>query len=62
MNWGAVEAEPEQRVALDEPHTRQLRGKLRELRFHVEREQAEIDRAWRAMQVCMCEHLREEAQ
>jgi hypothetical protein len=27
-----------------------------------QREQAEIDRAWRAMQVCMCEHLREEAQ
>jgi hypothetical protein len=79
----------EQGVALDEPYTRQLRGKLRELRFHVEREQirisyfiaparrivlltvfrktrqreqAEIDRAWRAMQVCMCEHLREEAQ
>jgi hypothetical protein len=78
----------EQGVALDEPYTRQMRGKLRELRFHVEREQirivyfiasrrrivlltvfrktrqreqAEIDRAWRAMQVCVSEHLREEA-
>jgi hypothetical protein len=76
-------------AALDEPYTRQLRGKLRELRFHVEREQirisyfiasgrrivlltvfrksrqreqAEIDRAWRAMQVCAGEHLQEEAQ
>jgi hypothetical protein len=29
-------------VALDEPFTRQLRGKLRELRFHVEREQLRI--------------------
>jgi hypothetical protein len=28
----------DQGVALDEPFTRQLRGKLRELRFHVERE------------------------
>jgi hypothetical protein len=79
----------EQGVALDEPYTRHLRGKLRELRFHVEREQirisyfiaagrrivlltvfrktrqreqAEIDRAWRAMHECMSEHLREEAQ
>ena len=78
----------EQGVALDEPYTRHLRGKLRELRFHVEREQirityfiasgrrivlltvfrktrqreqAEIDRAWRVMQVCRSEHLREEA-
>jgi hypothetical protein len=75
-------------VALDEPYTRQLRGKLRELRFHVDREQiriayfiapgrrivlltvfrktrqreqAEIDRAWRTMQACTSEHLREEA-
>jgi hypothetical protein len=78
----------EQGVALDEPYTRQLHGKLRELRFHVEREQirityfiasgrrivlltvfrksrqreqAEIDRAWRAMQVCVSEHLVKEA-
>ena len=29
-------------MALDEPFTRQLRGKLRELRFHVEREQLRI--------------------
>ena len=27
----------DQGVALDEPFTRQLRGKLRELRFHVDR-------------------------
>ena len=76
----------DQGVALDEPYTRQLRGKLR---FHVEREQvrityfnapgrrivlltvfrksrqrerAEIDRAWRAMQTCMTDHLLEEVQ
>jgi hypothetical protein len=30
------------KVALDEPFTRQLRGKLRELRFHVGREQVRI--------------------
>jgi hypothetical protein len=65
---------------LDEPHSRQLRGKLRELRIYLRsehirityfittarrivlltvftkrqrREQAEIDRAWRAMQACI---------
>jgi hypothetical protein len=32
----------DQGVALDEPYTRQLRGKLRELRFHVDREQLRI--------------------
>ena len=32
----------DQGVALDEPFTRQLRGKLRELRFHVGREQLRI--------------------
>jgi hypothetical protein len=32
----------DQGVALDEPFTRQLRGKLRELRFHVRREQVRI--------------------
>jgi hypothetical protein len=67
---------------LDEPHTRQLVGKLRELRFFLkgrpirvtywiaperrivlltmfvktrQREQAEIDRALRAMERCMAE-------
>jgi hypothetical protein len=32
----------EQGVQLDEPHSRQLRGKLRELRFHLGREQRRI--------------------
>jgi hypothetical protein len=32
----------EQGVHLDEPYTRQLRGKLRELRFHLGREQRRI--------------------
>lgn len=32
----------ERGVLLDEPHTRQLRGKLRELRFHLEREAVRI--------------------
>jgi hypothetical protein len=32
----------DQGVALDEPFTRQLRGNLRELRFHVGREQLRI--------------------
>jgi len=32
----------DQGVALSEPFTRQLRGKLRELRFHVGREQVRI--------------------
>lgn len=32
----------DQGVALDEPFTRQLRAKLRELRFHVGREQVRI--------------------
>jgi len=70
---------------LDEPFTRQLRGKLRELRFHLgargdavrlsyfiasgrriilltvfrkqrQREQAEIERAYRAMRRCLEEH------
>lgn len=70
---------------LDEPFTRHLRGKLRELRFYLgargdavrltyyiaagrriilltvfrkrrQRERAEIDRAYRAMQRCMREH------
>jgi hypothetical protein len=69
-------------VLLGEPHTRQLQGKLRELRFHLERqdirisywiapgrriilltvfrkqrmrEDAEVQRAWRAMQRCIAE-------
>ena len=45
----------DQGVALDEPFTRQLRGKPRELRFHVER-------AWRAMQACITDHLGEKAE
>ena len=72
----------ERGVHLDEPFTRQLRGKLRELRFHVGRQQTrityyiatgrrivlltvfvktrrrerlEVERAWRAMQVCIAE-------
>jgi hypothetical protein len=53
MAWGPVEAEPE------------VTGWLLALPDRVpqdsQREQAEIDRAWRAMQVCMSEHLREEA-
>lgn len=32
----------ERGVLLDEPYTRQLRGKLRELRFHLEREAVRI--------------------
>ena len=32
----------EQGVHLDEPYTRQLRGKLRELRFHLGRQQRRI--------------------
>lgn len=70
----------ERGVLLDEPYTRQLRGKLRELRFHLARqtvrisywiaadrriilltvfrkqrmrEDAEVRRAWRAMQRCI---------
>ncbi len=69
-------------MLLDEPYTRQLRGKLRELRFHLARqsvrisywvaadrriilltvfrkqrmrEDAEMKRAWRAMQRCITE-------
>jgi hypothetical protein len=48
-------------VLLDEPYTRQLRGKLRELRFHLARqavrmrEDAEVRLAWRAMQRCIAE-------
>lgn len=77
-----------QGVHLGEPYTRQLRGKLRELRFHAgrerirvsyyvatgrrivlltvfrktkPREEAEIDRAARAMQRCIAEgHTAEE--
>jgi hypothetical protein len=72
----------ERGVLLDEPYTRQLRGKLRELRFHLARqavrisywvaadrriilltvfrkqrmrEDAEVQRAWRAMQRCIAE-------
>jgi hypothetical protein len=72
----------ERGVLLDEPYTRQLRGKLRELRFHLARqavrisywvtadrriilltvfrkqrmrEDAEVQRAWRAMQQCVAE-------
>ena len=72
----------ERGVLLGEPYTRQLRGKLRELRFHLERqavritywvapskrivlltvfrkqrmrEEAEVQRAWRAMQRCIAE-------
>lgn len=75
-------------VHLGEPFTRQLRGKLRELRFYLgrsrtrityyiatgrrivlltvfaktrQRERAEVDRAWRAMQRCIGEgHMAEE--
>lgn len=78
----------EQGVHLGEPFTRQLHGKLRELRFHLgrqqirityyvatgrrivlltvfvktrQRERTEIQRAWRAMQVCIAEgHTTEE--
>jgi hypothetical protein len=32
----------ERGVLLDEPYTRQLRGKLRELRFHLEREAVRV--------------------
>jgi hypothetical protein len=32
----------ERGVLLDEPYTRQLRGKLRELRFHLDRESVRI--------------------
>jgi Gp49-like protein DUF891 len=57
MSWGIVEVEPEVRewllgladeefghegVHLEEPYTRQLRGKLRELRFYLGREQRRI--------------------
>jgi hypothetical protein len=72
----------ERGVLLGEPYTKQLRGKLRELRFHLERqavritywvapdkrivlltvfrkqrmrEEAEVQRAWRAMQRCITE-------
>src|SRR5262245_57264055 len=72
----------ERGVLLDDPYTRQLRGKLRELRFHLGRravrisswiapdrriilltvfrkqrmgEEAEVQRAWRAMQRCISE-------
>jgi len=72
----------ERGVLLSEPYTRQLRGKLRELRFHLARqsvritywvagdrriilltvfrkqrmrEEAEVQRAWRAMQRCINE-------
>ena len=67
---------------MDEPYKRQLRGKLRELRFHLAqravrisygiaadrriilltvfrkqrmREDAEVQRAWRAMQRCIAD-------
>lgn len=78
----------EQGVHLGEPFSRQLRGKLGELRFYVgpkqtrityyrasdrriilltvfqktrQRERAEVERAWRAMQRCMREvHTTEE--
>jgi hypothetical protein len=72
----------ERGVLLDDPYTRQLRGKLRELRFHLGRqavrisywiapdrriilltvfrkqrmrEEAEVQRAWRAMHRCIFE-------
>ena len=72
----------ERGVLLDEPYKRQLRGKLRELRFHLARqavrisywvapdrriilltvfrkqrmrEDAEVQRAWRAMQRCVAQ-------
>jgi hypothetical protein len=72
----------ERGVLLGEPYTRQLRGKLRELRFYLARqavrisywiapgrriilltvfrkqsmrEEAEVQRAWRAMQRCIAE-------
>jgi hypothetical protein len=72
----------ERGVLLDEPYTRQLDGKLRELRFHLERhavrisywiapgrriilltvfqkqrmrEEAEVERAKRAMRMCIAQ-------
>ncbi|MQA85874.1 MAG: type II toxin-antitoxin system RelE/ParE family toxin [Streptosporangiales bacterium] len=59
----------EQGVLLGEPYTRQLDGKLRELRFHLDgeavritywiasgrRETAEVERARRAMRRCIAE-------
>ena len=79
----------ERGVHLDEPYTRHLRGKLRELRFHLHgeqrrityyiaserriillttfrktraREEDEIRRAERAMDICVREHRHEEDQ
>jgi hypothetical protein len=37
-----IDLPADQGAALEEPYTRQLRGKLRELRFHVGREQVRI--------------------
>nr|WP_055504891.1 type II toxin-antitoxin system RelE/ParE family toxin [Nonomuraea pusilla] len=37
-----VDLPAERGVLLDEPHSRQLRGKLRELRFHLQREAVRI--------------------
>ncbi|MET7458910.1 type II toxin-antitoxin system RelE/ParE family toxin [Nonomuraea sp. NPDC005501] len=37
-----VDLPGERGVLLDEPYTRQLRGKLRELRFHLDREAVRI--------------------
>jgi hypothetical protein len=72
----------ERGALLGDPYTRQLRGKLRELRFHLTRqairvsywiapgrrivlltvfrkqrmrEEAEVERAWRAMRRCLAE-------
>lgn len=57
MTWGTVELEPEvvrwleglsdedfghAQFYLDEPYTRQLRGKLRELRFYMGRERQRV--------------------
>ena len=46
---------------LGEPYTRQLDGKLRELRFHLDGRSGEVQRARRALARCMAqEHVVED--
>ena len=65
MNWGSVEAEAEVTewlLALPAKtfgHVRLYIDLLTVFRKTRQRDRAEIDRAWRAMRVCMTDHLEE---